>query len=42
LWLYLTGSAMAVLVGVQLILWWVMASVLRELSTQLLNRDARQ
>jgi hypothetical protein len=32
LWLYLTGSAMAMLVGLQLITWWLMASVLRELS----------
>jgi hypothetical protein len=34
LWMYLTGSAMAVLIGVQLILWWLMASVLRELSAR--------
>jgi glycosyltransferase involved in cell wall biosynthesis len=32
LWLYLTGSAMLILVGIQLTLWWLMASVLRELS----------
>ena len=37
LWLYLTGSAMAVLVGVQLLLWWLMASVLRQLSAQALG-----
>ena len=34
LWLYLTGSAMALLIGLQLSLWWLMASVLRELSRQ--------
>ena len=34
LWMYLTGSAMAMLIGVQLILWWLMASVLRELSAR--------
>ena len=37
-WLYLTGSAMAVLVGVQLMVWWLMASVLRQLSAQVLGR----
>ena len=37
LWMYLTGSAMAILVGVQLGLWWLMASVLRELSARTLN-----
>jgi hypothetical protein len=35
LWLYLTASAMAILVGLQLALWWLMASVLRELSQRL-------
>ncbi len=39
LWLYLTASAMAVLVGVHLVLWWLMASVLRQLSTQVLGRN---
>ena len=34
LWLYLTGSAMAILIGVQLTLWWLMASVLRGLSSR--------
>lgn len=34
LWLYLTGSAMAMLIGIQLTLWWLMASVLRELSAR--------
>jgi hypothetical protein len=34
LWLYLTGSAMAILVGLQLLVWWLMASVLRELSAR--------
>ncbi|MEZ5317468.1 MAG: glycosyltransferase family 2 protein [Vicinamibacterales bacterium] len=38
LWLYLTSSAMAVLIGVQLVVWWLMASVLRQLSRGL--RDA--
>jgi hypothetical protein len=37
LWLYLTGSAMAMLVGLQLGFWWLMASVLRELSLRVLN-----
>lgn len=32
LWLYLTGSAMLLLVGVQLVMWWLMAAVLRRLS----------
>jgi hypothetical protein len=32
LWLYLTGSAMFVLVGVQLIIYWVLMRVLEELS----------
>jgi len=32
LWLYLTGSAMLMLIGIQLVLWWLMASVLRQLS----------
>jgi hypothetical protein len=38
LWLYLTGSAMSMLVGVQLTLWWLMASVLRQLSTRILEQ----
>lgn len=37
LWLYLTGSAMAVLVGIQLTMWWLMASVLRELSQRVVR-----
>ena len=37
LWLYLTASAMAILIGVQLTLWWLMASVLRELSARTIN-----
>jgi len=36
LWLYLTGSAMAILIGIQLALWWLMASVLGQLSAQVL------
>jgi hypothetical protein len=40
LWLYLTGSAMALLVGVQLTLWWLMASVLRELSHRTRSAEA--
>lgn len=32
LWLYLTGSAMLMLVGLQLLMAWLMASVLRQLS----------
>jgi hypothetical protein len=36
LWLYLTASAMCLLIGIQLLLWWLMASVLRQLSLQLL------
>jgi hypothetical protein len=39
LWLYLAGSAMAILVGVQLVLWWLMASVLRQLSARMLGPD---
>ena len=38
LWLYLTGSAMLMLVGVQLALWWLMASVLRQLSARMLDQ----
>jgi Glycosyl transferase family 2 len=38
LWLYLAGSAMAALVGVHLVLWWLMASVLRQLSAQARGR----
>lgn len=37
LWLYLTGSAMAMLVGMQLTMWWLMASVLRELSERMVK-----
>ena len=37
LWMYLTGSAMAILIGIQLGLWWLMASVLRELSARTVN-----
>ena len=37
LWLYLTGGAMAILVGLQLGFWWLMASVLRELSLRALH-----
>jgi hypothetical protein len=37
LWLYLTGSAMLMLIGVQLALWWLMASVLRQLSEQTIS-----
>jgi hypothetical protein len=32
LWLYLLGSAMLILVGVQLIIYWVLMRVLEELS----------
>jgi len=42
LWLYLTGSAMSLLVGIQLMLWWLMASVLRQLSTQLIGQIRQQ
>jgi len=38
LWMYLTGSAMAMLIGIQLALWWLMASVLRELSARTVNQ----
>jgi hypothetical protein len=38
LWLYLTGSAMALLIGIQLVIWWLMASVLRQLSVRVLER----
>jgi hypothetical protein len=41
LWLYLTASAMAVLVGVQLVLWWLMASVLRQLSATVLGQRSQ-
>jgi hypothetical protein len=34
LWLYLTGSAMLMLVGLQLMMAWLMASVLRRLSAR--------
>jgi hypothetical protein len=39
LWLYLTGSAMLMLVGLQLLMAWLMGSVLRELSQRELGRD---
>ena len=42
LWLYLTGGGMAVLLGAQLLLWWVMASVLRQLSVQMLEQRAER
>jgi hypothetical protein len=42
LWLYLTGSAMALLVGLQLLVWWVMASVLRELSARYVSPSSKQ
>jgi hypothetical protein len=38
LWLYLTGSAMALLIGIQRVIWWLMASVLRQLSVRVLER----
>jgi hypothetical protein len=38
LWLYLTGSALLMLMGVQLLTWWLMASVLRELSEREVGR----
>jgi len=41
LWMYLTGSAMAMLIGVQLTLWWLMASVLRELSARTVSHVDR-
>ena len=41
LWLYLTGSAMAILIGIQLALWWLMASVLRELSARTVTHEDR-
>jgi hypothetical protein len=41
LWLYLTGSAMAMLTGIQLGIWWLMASVLRELSARTVNQPDR-
>jgi len=40
LWLYLMASAMAMLTGIQLVLWWLMASVLRELSARMLADPA--
>jgi hypothetical protein len=39
LWLYLTGSAMLMLVGLQLVMAWLMGSVLRQLSQRELGRD---
>ena len=39
LWLYLTGSALLMLVGLQLAMAWLMASVLRQLSDRELARD---
>lgn len=38
LWLYLTGSAMLMLVGLQLLMAWLMASVLRQLSERELSK----
>ena len=37
LWLYLTLSALAILIGIQLLQWWLMTSVLRELSARMLR-----
>jgi hypothetical protein len=39
LWLYLTGSAMMMLVGLQLVMAWLMGSVLRQLSERELGRN---
>jgi hypothetical protein len=39
LWLYLTGSAMLMLVGLQLLMAWLMASVLRRLSERETSRS---
>jgi hypothetical protein len=40
LWLYLSGSALLILVGLQLALWWLIMSVLAELSGQTGAREA--
>jgi glycosyltransferase involved in cell wall biosynthesis len=39
LWLYLTGSAMLLLMGLQLVMAWLMGSVLRELAARELRHD---
>ncbi len=39
LWLYLSGSALLILVGLQLALWWLIMSVLAELSEQVGGRE---
>jgi glycosyltransferase involved in cell wall biosynthesis len=39
LWLYLTGGAMLMLVGLQLVMAWLMASVLRQVSEREIARD---
>ncbi len=41
LWLYLSGSALLILVGLQLALWWLIMSVLAELSGRTAGREAR-
>lgn len=40
LWLYLTAGAMSMLVGIQLVVWWLMASVLQQLSVRMLGRQS--
>ena len=40
LWLYLSGSALLILVGLQLALWWLIMSVLAELSGRTGGREA--
>lgn len=40
LWLYLSGSALLILAGLQLSLWWLMMSVLAELSDRASRREA--
>jgi hypothetical protein len=40
LWLYLSGSALLILVGLQLALWWLIMSVLAELSGRAGGREA--
>jgi hypothetical protein len=40
LWLYLSGSALLILVGLQLALWWLIMSVLAELSGRASGREA--
>jgi len=39
LWLYLSGSALLILVGLQLVSWWLIMSVLAELSEQAAGRE---